>query len=238
MLEIKYRLTSELIGYVNNSRTHSEEQVSQISASIKEFGFIVSQYWREFGIILLNNEKGPIMKNIADYPNYKITENGEVYSCRNRKIMKNKVSNGYSSVGLRKDGRYHYHNVHRLVLMAYGELPEDYQLMQACHNDGDKSNNHISNLRWSTPKENTNDKYAHGTAFKCPDGEAHHNSRLNVSMVVKMRIDAVLMNTKQIGIKYGVAKLTAYDAIVGNSWKSVNAIQLPVNLSGRQYNRL
>jgi len=39
MLEIKYRLTSELIGYVNNSRTHSEEQVSQISASIKEFGF-------------------------------------------------------------------------------------------------------------------------------------------------------------------------------------------------------
>jgi ParB-like chromosome segregation protein Spo0J len=39
MLEIKYRLTSELIGYVNNSRTHSDDQVAQISASIKEFGF-------------------------------------------------------------------------------------------------------------------------------------------------------------------------------------------------------
>ncbi len=39
MLKIEYRKTSELIGYVNNSRTHSEDQVSQIAASIKEFGF-------------------------------------------------------------------------------------------------------------------------------------------------------------------------------------------------------
>lgn len=30
---------SSLIPYVNNSRTHSEEQVSQVAASIKEFGF-------------------------------------------------------------------------------------------------------------------------------------------------------------------------------------------------------
>ena len=33
------KLTSELIPYVNNSRTHSDEQVNQIASSIKEFGF-------------------------------------------------------------------------------------------------------------------------------------------------------------------------------------------------------
>jgi ParB-like chromosome segregation protein Spo0J len=38
-LEITYRLTSDLIPYVNNSRTHSEEQVTQVASSIKEFGF-------------------------------------------------------------------------------------------------------------------------------------------------------------------------------------------------------
>lgn len=32
---------SDLIPYVNNSRTHSDEQVSQIASSIKEFGFTV-----------------------------------------------------------------------------------------------------------------------------------------------------------------------------------------------------
>ena len=38
-LSIKYRPLGELIPYVRNSRTHSEEQVTQIAASIKEFGF-------------------------------------------------------------------------------------------------------------------------------------------------------------------------------------------------------
>lgn len=33
------KLTSELIPYINNSRTHSDEQISQIASSMKEFGF-------------------------------------------------------------------------------------------------------------------------------------------------------------------------------------------------------
>ena len=33
------KLTSELIPYVGNSRTHSDEQIKQIASSIKEFGF-------------------------------------------------------------------------------------------------------------------------------------------------------------------------------------------------------
>ena len=39
MLEIIYRNIDDLIPYVNNTRTHSEEQVNQIASSIKEFGF-------------------------------------------------------------------------------------------------------------------------------------------------------------------------------------------------------
>ena len=37
---IKNILTSNLIPYANNSRTHSDEQILQIAASIKEFGFL------------------------------------------------------------------------------------------------------------------------------------------------------------------------------------------------------
>jgi ParB family chromosome partitioning protein len=39
MLEITYLPTESLTAYVNNSRTHSDAQVAQIAASIKEFGF-------------------------------------------------------------------------------------------------------------------------------------------------------------------------------------------------------
>lgn len=38
-MEIVKRKTSDLIPYINNSRTHDEEQILQITASIKEFGF-------------------------------------------------------------------------------------------------------------------------------------------------------------------------------------------------------
>ena len=38
-LAIKYKTTEELIPYALNSRTHSESQVAQLAASIREFGF-------------------------------------------------------------------------------------------------------------------------------------------------------------------------------------------------------
>jgi len=39
MLKINYRKSGDLISYVNNSRTHSDQQVQQVASSIKEFGF-------------------------------------------------------------------------------------------------------------------------------------------------------------------------------------------------------
>ena len=38
-IKIQYKKINELIPYINNSRTHSPEQIAQIAASIKEFGF-------------------------------------------------------------------------------------------------------------------------------------------------------------------------------------------------------
>ncbi len=38
-LQIEYRNVDELIPYARNARTHSNEQIAQLAASIKEFGF-------------------------------------------------------------------------------------------------------------------------------------------------------------------------------------------------------
>jgi ParB-like chromosome segregation protein Spo0J len=51
-LKIEYRSTKDLIPYVNNSRTHDENQVLQIASSIKEFGFT--------NPILVDGDKGVI----------------------------------------------------------------------------------------------------------------------------------------------------------------------------------
>lgn len=68
---------------------------------------------------------------------------------------------GYWQVCLQRGGRPTAHVAHRLVLTAFvGPCPDG---MQACHNDGDKSNNRLSNLRWDTPSSNTLDLVRHGT---------------------------------------------------------------------------
>ena len=38
-LEVEYRPVADLIPYARNARTHSEEQVARIAASIREFGW-------------------------------------------------------------------------------------------------------------------------------------------------------------------------------------------------------
>jgi len=51
-IEIKYKKIEDLIPYVNNSRTHSDDQVAQIASSMKEFGWT--------NPILLDGENGII----------------------------------------------------------------------------------------------------------------------------------------------------------------------------------
>ena len=51
-IEIRYKKVEDLIPYVNNSRTHSDDQVSQIASSMKEFGWT--------NPILLDGENGII----------------------------------------------------------------------------------------------------------------------------------------------------------------------------------
>ena len=51
-LNIEYRSLDSLVPYARNPRTHSEEQIEQIAASIREFGFT--------NPILLDNKQGII----------------------------------------------------------------------------------------------------------------------------------------------------------------------------------
>jgi ParB-like chromosome segregation protein Spo0J len=38
-LKIQYRPLADMVPYARNARTHSDEQIAQIAASIREFGF-------------------------------------------------------------------------------------------------------------------------------------------------------------------------------------------------------
>jgi hypothetical protein len=106
-------------------------------------------------------------KVIDDYPDYEVSSLGRVksnkYPNKPKMLKSNPNSLGYCQVGLKREVLKTKKN-HILVLEAFtGPRPKG---MEACHNDGDKNNNRLSNLRWDTPKNNAKDKIKHGTTIK------------------------------------------------------------------------
>ena len=115
-----------------------------------------------------------------DPPGYLIGSNGMVWSKYSKsgtrplgwnriKTLPRRDGLKYNRAHLRLDdgkGKVATRYVHRLVLEAFvGPCPPN---CQALHVDGNVANNWLHNLRWGTPKENTADKYRHGTVlFGC-----------------------------------------------------------------------
>ena len=103
--------------------------------------------------------------NIKGFTHYYISEDGNVFNsinCRRVKLSKNNYkqlkswpnkNTGYHTVVLRSiNYKTKALYVHRLVAGAY--IPNPKNKPQVNHIDGDKSNNHVSNLEWVTQKEN------------------------------------------------------------------------------------
>ncbi|MFE2997947.1 NUMOD4 domain-containing protein [Nocardia sp. NPDC059246] len=77
------------------------------------------------------------------------------------RILKPGSSRGYPQVVLQRDGRRVRYRIHRLVAGTF--LADSYfEGAIVCHNDGDKTNNVVGNLRWDTPSENNHDTVRHG----------------------------------------------------------------------------
>lgn len=105
---------------------------------------------------------------------------------------------------------------HRLTLEAFvGAPPAGYE---CAHLDGNKSNNHVSNLSWVTHKENESHKDGHGTRSS---GESNGLAKINRAIVEEMkRIRATTgASFKSIAQMFDISTMTAFRAITQRSWK-------------------
>ena len=101
---------------------------------------------------------------ITDFPNYEVSDAGEVRNSVTGKILKNAVDkDGYHvitlSLGSRKEKKTV--KVHRLVAICHISNPENKP--QVDHLDRDKTNNDATNLQWVSNTENQQNKgfYSH-----------------------------------------------------------------------------
>ena len=107
-----------------------------------------------------------ITKKILD-DIYSIDEYGKVFNTPRRgtssvSIQMTERSNekGYRVVYLTIDNNQRKYKVHRLVATAF--IPNPLNKPEVNHKDGDKNNNHYSNLEWCTRLENMQHAWSNG----------------------------------------------------------------------------
>ena len=93
---------------------------------------------------------------INDFPNYSVSNLGNVMNNKTNKLLKLCNKSGYYHISLTNKNSHKTFKVHRLVALTFIENDEDKP--QVNHKDKNKLNNNISNLEWVTHKENCQHK--------------------------------------------------------------------------------
>ena len=135
---------------------------------------------------------------------YAVTEDGKVYGYRHKGFMaQRKNRGGYLYLGLRKNGKRVFYEVHRLVAAVY--IPNPGNLPQVNHKDEDKTNNHVSNLEWVTCKENVN----HGT-------RTSRMAEARYKPVYCEELDTVFQSVKAASQMLGIGACGISQTCIGN----------------------
>jgi len=162
---------------------------------------------------------------VKDFPRYSIWSNGMVWSDGNKRhkprFLKEYVSrDGYAQVYLSNDNGRRMYYVHRLVADAFLDRHEG--LNEVNHKDGNKLNNILSNLEWSSRSNNM--KHAFGAGLKeAKKGESNYNHKLSDEQVRYIRNFAKRYGKKykQLAEELGVAPSTVRRIAIGESWSHV-----------------
>lgn len=161
---------------------------------------------------------------------YEVSDQGRVRSLGRRvnapqgwrmiegRVLKlSKAVNGYVRFAACVDGASSHRLVHRAVLEAFvGPCPAG---MQSCHNNGQRDDNRVENLRWDTLANNTADIERHGRRQR---GERHHSARLTDEIVRDIRMRRQRGESlPKIGRRFGIASGHVSVITTGRVWKHV-----------------
>lgn len=174
-----------------------------------------------------------LFRPIEGFPNYCVTTEGIIWSQllggkRNsrktgswHKLALRETNSGYIRCELYKFDRIrpYYFRVHTLVLNSF--MSERLNGTECRHINGNRHDNRITNIKWSTHEENMNDRSSHG---KSPFGSKHALSKLiesDIYKIIELYDNGRGLTQQQIGDKFGVHRMTVGKILNGKRWKHV-----------------
>lgn len=175
------------------------------------------------------------MKRVKGYKGrYFVTKDGRVWSApREWEVGMGKIrkhdgkwlrqqldKSGYFTVKLCSEGNVRLNFVHRLVADAF--LPKKKNKYHVNHIDGIKTNNHVSNLEWCTPRENAQHAAKLGL-LNTARGEASGSSKLSDSDVAKVRsLHSQGIKQKEIASMFDVCPTTISRVVTRSTWNHLH----------------
>lgn len=88
---------------------------------------------------------------IEDWPNYEVSNRGQIFSIPRNRVLKISLNDGYPHVNLNNGDFWRFLPVHRLVAFAF--VDGWFEGAVVNHKDGIKTNNYAENLEWVTHGE-------------------------------------------------------------------------------------
>lgn len=150
------------------------------------------------------------IKRVPGYDNYYVSASGRFF----RELKPQFNADGYRHVRLKGKTI----KTAKLVIAAFvGPRPDG---MVVCHNDGNRSNDSIENLRYDTQANNIADIKRHGN-LNPPSGSRNGMSKLTDRKVIEMRRRYAKggISHAALGREYGVSREQARDIINGKFWR-------------------
>jgi hypothetical protein len=159
------------------------------------------------------------MKRFRD-TNYFVDEEGNVY--RKGNVKKTFISNsGYQMVSIWINGKCRNHYIHRIVAEVYSPNPNKFPVVN--HIDGNKLNNNLDNLEWTTYQKNIH--HAIDLGYFQAKGEDNVSSKLKESDVLEIRKtfdpNDKNKNATALAKKYGVKFQQIYRILNRERWKHI-----------------
>ena len=166
-----------------------------------------------------------LWRTVPGYPAYEVSVDGVVRRCQgfrcrraHRVLVPFVRPNGYAQILLYQGGQRRRFGVHQLVALAFlGPKPSPQH--EVAHLDGQRLNNHVSNLAWLLHSENERHKDLHGTRLR---GSQIGNAKLTEAQVVLIR-QALAVGIRQCALAqtYGVSDSTVSLIARAKTWRHV-----------------
>lgn len=159
-------------------------------------------------------------KELENYPGYKVSDTGIIYSKKSGQPLSYSRAIGRSGighflVGLWQDGKRSCFLVHQLVAVCFLP-PKPFPEAIIRHLDGDSYNNDASNLAWGSWKDDIEDKRRIGTITA---GTWHGASKLTVTQVQEIRARNELH--RKLAAEFSVSHQTITQIKKNQIWKTL-----------------